>query len=136
MQGDATFNGYEFEIGKTIDLQSASITLSYARDSVIGEFDNGGDVPRIVPSRNLYSVSYAGNSIDAMLTLKDVEKQTKRSNQWHRYRRIPDVRFLVNESLCICAKADPQRVDLWQQSSRRSGQKPYFVRKRRSAVAG
>ena len=76
MQGDATFNGYEFEIGKTIDLQSASITLSYARDSVIGEFDNGGDVPRIVPSRNLYSVSYAGNSIDAMLTLKDVEKQT------------------------------------------------------------
>ncbi len=77
MQSDATFNGYELEIGKTFDLATGSVTLAYARDSVIGEFDDGSNVPRIVPNRNLYSISYSGDNLDAQLMLKDVEKQTK-----------------------------------------------------------
>ena len=76
-QNDADFNGYELEVGKTFDLTSGSVTLSYARDSVIGELSDGSDVPRIAPARNIYSVSYSGNTIGASLRLKDVEKQTR-----------------------------------------------------------
>ncbi len=76
-QQDADFNGYELELGKTFDLANGTLTLAYARDSVIGELDDGSDVPRIVPVRNIYTASYDSASIEASLRLKDVEKQTR-----------------------------------------------------------
>ena len=77
LQNDADFNGYELEIGKTFDLSSGSLTLAFARDSIIGELSDGSDVPRMVPARNIYSVAYNGATIGAELRLKDVEKQTR-----------------------------------------------------------
>ena len=62
MQNDADFNGYELEIGKTFDLSAGSLTLAFARDSVVGELSDGSDVPRMVPARNIYSVSYNGST--------------------------------------------------------------------------
>ncbi len=77
MQNDADFSGYELEIGKTFDLSAGSLTLAFARDSVIGELSDGSDVPRMVPARNIYSVSYNGSTIGAELRFKDVEQQTR-----------------------------------------------------------
>ncbi|GIS20409.1 MAG: hypothetical protein CM15mP120_23250 [Pseudomonadota bacterium] len=77
MQNDADFNGYELEIGKTFDLSAGSLTLAFARDSVVGELSDGSDVPRMVPARNIYSVSYNGSTIGAELRFKDVEEQTR-----------------------------------------------------------
>ena len=77
LQNDADFNGYELEIGKTFDLSSGSLTLAFARDSIIGELSDGSDVPRMVPARNIYSVSYNGATIGAELRFKDVEEQTR-----------------------------------------------------------
>ena len=76
-QNDADFNGYELEIGRTFDLSSGTLTLAFARDSVIGELGDGSDVPRMVPARNIYSATFSGESLGAMLRLKDVEKQTR-----------------------------------------------------------
>ena len=77
LQNDADFSGYELEIGKTFDLSSGSLTLAFARDSIIGELSDGSDVPRMVPARNIYSVSYNGATIGAELRFKDVEEQTR-----------------------------------------------------------
>ena len=77
LQNDADFSGYELEIGKTFELNSGSLTLAFARDSVIGELSDGSDVPRMVPARNIYSASYNGSTIGAELRFKDVEEQTQ-----------------------------------------------------------
>jgi iron complex outermembrane receptor protein len=76
-QSDADFNGYELEVGKTFDLASGSLTLTYARDTIIGELGDGSDVPRMVPARNIYSIAYNASTVSAALRLKDVEKQTR-----------------------------------------------------------
>lgn len=75
LQRDAELKGYELEFGNVIDLETGSLTLSFARDSVTGEFKDGSNVPRMVPARNIYTISYAQNDLEAKLVLKDVEKQ-------------------------------------------------------------
>ena len=75
LQRDAELKGYELEFGNVIDLETCSLTLSFARDSVTGEFKDGSNVPRMVPARNIYTISYAQNDLEAKLVLKDVEKQ-------------------------------------------------------------
>ncbi|MGB1158713.1 MAG: TonB-dependent receptor [Porticoccaceae bacterium] len=76
LQQDAEFNGYELEIGKTLDFASGALTLSFARDSVSAKFANGGNVPRIVPARNLYKIAYREDGLMASLSLQDVGKQS------------------------------------------------------------
>lgn len=75
LQRDVELKGYELEFGNVIDLETGSLTLSFARDSVTGEFKDGSNVPRMVPARNIYTISYAQNDLEAKLVLKDVEKQ-------------------------------------------------------------
>ena len=75
LQRDAELKGYELEFGNVIDLETGSLTLSFASDSVTGEFKDGSNVPRMVPARNIYTISYAQNDLEAKLVLKDVEKQ-------------------------------------------------------------
>ena len=75
VQEDAEFRGYEFEIGRTFSLGSGDLTLSFGRDDVNAEFSDGHNVPRINPSRNIYSLSYVENDWKFKLSLKDVEKQ-------------------------------------------------------------
>ncbi len=75
LQQDAQLDGYELELGKVIELARGSISFSFGRDSVTGEFKTGNKIPRMVPSRNIYSISYFGSDIEIELDLKDVEKQ-------------------------------------------------------------
>ena len=75
MQRDAELKGYELELGRVIELEKGSLTLSFARDSVKAEFNDGSYVPRMVPARNIYTVSYAEDDLVAKLIFKDVQKQ-------------------------------------------------------------
>jgi len=75
VQEDAEFDGYEIEFGRTFDLGAGEMTLSFGRDVVNAQFTDGHNVPRINPSRNIYSLSYAQDDIVFKLHLKDVEKQ-------------------------------------------------------------
>ena len=75
MQEDAEFDGYEFEVGKSFDLGSGELSLSFGRDVVNAKFSDGHYVPRINPARNIYSLSYKQEDLLFKMTLKDVEKQ-------------------------------------------------------------
>lgn len=76
LQQDAEFDGYEIEVGKTFTLAAGDLTLSYARDSISGEFTAGGNIPRMTPERDLYKVSYVGDGLKVALSLSDVSAQT------------------------------------------------------------
>ena len=75
IQEDAEFDGYEIEFGRTIDLGKGQLKLSFGRDVVNAKFSDGHNVPRINPSRNVYSLSYAQEDVVFKLDLKDVAKQ-------------------------------------------------------------
>ena len=75
LQKDAELEGYEFEISQAFAFDRGNLTLSLGRDSVTGEFKNGNNIPRIVPARNILTVSYSEENLEARLTYKDVEKQ-------------------------------------------------------------
>ena len=75
LQQDTELKGYELQFGRVVDLERGSLTLSFARDSVSGEFKDSSNIPRIVPARNIYSISYEENSLEAKLILKDVQEQ-------------------------------------------------------------
>ncbi|MDA9266509.1 TonB-dependent receptor [Gammaproteobacteria bacterium] len=75
IQEDAEFDGYEIEFGRTIDLGKGQLKLSFGRDEVNAKFSDGHNVPRINPSRNVYSLSYAQEDVVFKLDLKDVAKQ-------------------------------------------------------------
>ena len=75
IQEDAEFDGYEIEFGRTIDLNKGQLQLSFGRDVVNAKFYDGHNVPRINPSRNVYSLSYKQEDVVFKLDLKDVAKQ-------------------------------------------------------------
>ena len=75
VQEDAEFDGYEIEFGKSVDVGSGELTLSYGRDVVNAKFSDGHNVPRINPSRNVYSLSYSEDDLVFKLSLKDVDAQ-------------------------------------------------------------
>jgi len=75
-QQDAEFTGYEIEIGARIELPRGALELTLGRDEVNAEFTNGGDVPRIVPARNLFTARYTLDDFSAKLLVKDVERQS------------------------------------------------------------
>jgi len=75
-QQDAEFTGYEIEIGTRFELPRGEVELTLGRDEVDAEFTNGGDVPRIVPARNMFTARYTLSDFSAKLLVKDVERQT------------------------------------------------------------
>ena len=75
LQNDAELSGYEIEIGKVFELNKGNLSVSFARDSVDAEFTDGSNIPRMVPDRNIYSVSYSYDDLFRGLKLKDVEEQ-------------------------------------------------------------
>jgi iron complex outermembrane receptor protein len=74
-QQDAEFTGYEIQIGTRFELPQGQLELTLGRDEVNAEFTRGGDVPRIVPARNLFSARYTLDDFSAKLLVKDVERQ-------------------------------------------------------------
>ena len=79
MQKDAEFNGYEFELGRTVNLNGGSMSFSYGMDYVNAKFKDGGYVPRINPRRHIFSIDYAKEDTSASLTLRNVKSQNKLS---------------------------------------------------------
>ena len=75
VQENAEFDGYEFEFGRILSLGSGEFTLSFGRDVVNAKFSDGHYVPRINPSRNIYSLAYTQDDLVFRLSMKDVDKQ-------------------------------------------------------------
>ena len=77
-QQDAVFKGYELELSRSLALENGSLEVSLGRDYVDAQFDQGGYIPRSVPTRNILNFSYNGNNgLDWALSIKDVQKQSK-----------------------------------------------------------
>ena len=76
LQKDAEFEGFEFEIGKTFELGSGELLLSFGRDSITAKFSDGTNIPRINPARNIYTIAYSEEDLNLKLSLKDVSQQS------------------------------------------------------------
>jgi iron complex outermembrane receptor protein len=72
VQQDASFEGYEFEVGAVYQIGNGTLDFSVGRDVVEGKLDAGGFIPRMAPSRNFMSASYSENDYTFSVLLKDV----------------------------------------------------------------
>ncbi|MDC0464808.1 TonB-dependent receptor, partial [Pseudomonadales bacterium] len=77
VQADARFRGYEVEVGFAVALESGTIRVKLARDQTIANFDDGGSVPRIMPSRNLLEINGDFAKFDATLSYQNVSDQQR-----------------------------------------------------------
>lgn len=78
LQQDANFEGYELQISRSINVANGSLVASLGRDYVDAQFDQGGYIPRTVPTRNLVSLNYSGNDgLNWLVSLKDIQAQSK-----------------------------------------------------------
>lgn len=75
-QQDATFSGYEIELGRRFTLAGGDLEIRLQRDAVNAEFTRGGDVPRITPARNVLAFDYTRGMTTALLEIQDVNRQT------------------------------------------------------------
>ena len=75
-QRDAEFEGYELSIGSAFDLYQGELAVSLGTDSVEGKFTNGTFIPRITPSRYIYSFEYTQDDLIIDVSLTDVDSQT------------------------------------------------------------
>ena len=84
-QEDAVLKGYELEISRSLALENGSLEVSFGRDYVDAQFkNNGGYIPRSVPTRNMLNFRYNGNNdLDWVLSIKDVQKQSKVASAEH-----------------------------------------------------
>lgn len=74
-QKDAEFDGYEFSISSDFDLYDGNLAVFIGTDSVDGKFTDGTNIPRITPSRNIYSFVYTQDDVSVDLSLKEVKSQ-------------------------------------------------------------
>ena len=75
-QRDAEFEGYELSIGSSFDLYQGELAVSLGTDSVEGKFTDGTFIPRITPSRFIYSFEYAQDDLLIDISLTDVDSQS------------------------------------------------------------
>jgi iron complex outermembrane receptor protein len=75
MQADATFSGYEIEIGRRFNVAGGELEVRLHRDQVKADFSAGGNVPRITPSRNVFAMDYSRGMTRAMVEVQDVGSQ-------------------------------------------------------------
>ena len=80
MQNDATFSGYEIEIGRRFNVAGGELEVRLQRDQVKADFARGGSVPRVTPSRNVFAVDYRRGLSRVMLELQDVGSQNSVSS--------------------------------------------------------
>ncbi len=76
-QEDASFSGYEFEIGTTLDFDMGQLTLVYSRDQTNASLDSGPRVPRLAPARDTFSVDGSISGFDTRLSYQRVSDQSK-----------------------------------------------------------
>ena len=75
VQKDAELDGYEIQVGTDFDFLNGNLGLSVGRDSVNGKFTDGSNIPRMVPARNIYTLSYAEDNLSVDIDLTDVNAQ-------------------------------------------------------------
>ena len=75
VQNDATFSGYEIELGRRFALAGGELEVRLQRDEVNADFSGGGDVPRITPARNVLAFDYSRGMTNALLEIQDIERQ-------------------------------------------------------------
>lgn len=75
VQNDATFSGYEIELGRRFSLAGGELEVRLQRDEVNADFSGGGDVPRITPARNVLALDYSRGMTSALLEIQDIERQ-------------------------------------------------------------
>ena len=75
MQADATFSGYEIEIGRRFNIAGGELEVRLHRDQVKADFSAGGNLPRITPSRNVFAMDYSRGMTRAMVEVQDVGSQ-------------------------------------------------------------
>ena len=76
VQNDATFSGYEIELGRRFALAGGELEVRLQRDEVNADFSDGGDVPRITPARNVLAFDYSRGMTNALLEIQDIERQS------------------------------------------------------------
>ena len=76
VQSDATFSGYEIELGRRFALAGGELEVRLQRDEVNADFSGGGDVPRITPARNVLAFDYSRDMTNALLEIQDIERQS------------------------------------------------------------
>lgn len=76
MQSDATFTGYEIELGRRFEFAGGELDIRVQRDEVSADLNNGGNVPRITPARTVLALDYSRDLTSAMLEIQDVDSQT------------------------------------------------------------
>ena len=76
VQNDATFSGYEIELGRRFALAGGELEVRLQRDEVNADFSGGGDVPRITPARNVLAFDYSRGMTNALLEIQDIERQS------------------------------------------------------------
>ena len=74
-QADADFNGYEFEVGRSISTNNGELQISYGREEVVGTFASGGNVPRITPIKNVYRFALEQRDVTYDIKIMDVQKE-------------------------------------------------------------
>ena len=75
LQKDAELNGYEIQVGTDFDFLNGNLGLTVGRDSVEGTFTDGANIPRMVPARDIYTLSYAEDNLSVDIDLTEVNAQ-------------------------------------------------------------
>jgi iron complex outermembrane receptor protein len=76
VQKDAELDGYEIQVGTDFDFLNGNLGVTAGRDSVEGTFSDGSNIPRIVPARDIYSLSYTEDNLSVDIDLTEVNAQS------------------------------------------------------------
>ena len=75
VQKDAELDGYEIQVGTDFDFLNGNLGVTIGRDSVNGTFKDGSNIPRIVPARDIYTLSYTEDNLSVDIDLIEVNAQ-------------------------------------------------------------
>ena len=75
VQKDAELDGYEIQVGKDFDFLNGNLGVTIGRDSVNGTFTDGSNIPRMVPARDIYTLSYTEDNLSVDIDLTEVNAQ-------------------------------------------------------------
>ena len=75
VQKDAELDGYEIQVGTDFDFLNGNLGVTIGRDSVDGTFTDGSNIPRIVPARDIYTLSYTEDNLSVDIDLIEVNAQ-------------------------------------------------------------
>ena len=75
VQKDAELDGYEIQVGTDFNFLNGNLGVTIGRDSVNGTFTDGSNIPRMVPARDIYTLSYTEDNLSVDIDLTEVNAQ-------------------------------------------------------------